>query len=936
MLNWPAVRGLLERDYNTVFRSFANVENVTPRRKLSELKLSRQAGGFAFEYWCTGGDLSDIDSLIKTFDGILGKNDVPGDRRSSEEESQAKGNVISQILQNVQQVSKASDGEIWSKSHLERLALAKQWQKEIGIATLVDQAVELHRRHQAALRRLGQVRVDGDVHRFSQLDVIGMTTTACAKYWPMLNKLGLQTVICEEAGEVIEAHSLCTLFPTIKHAIFIGDPLQLRAQVNQPEMALENGKEYRLDQSLFERMMFPSLPNSRPFPTSRLNIQRRAHPTIANIMRATLYPKLRDAPSTHRHPRVAGMADRLFWLDHRHPEERPDPRSEFSTSFSNAFEVELIYAFVQYLVKTNEYNFGDIAVLTPYNGQLAALSRRFRETCSIWLIDKDKEALQNLSSLDPDASEVIPDQDIEGRTTFEMSNMLRVATIDNFQGEEAKIVILSTVRSNLDDRVGFLKSFNRINVACSRAKHGFYIIGNASLMQTVGMWRSIIDLLYREGKIGPSFRACCPRHPKTGHAIRHPEDFERVPVCGVVCGAILPCGHICKDKCHTHSIHDRKACRQLCSKRHEGCNHPCYKLCGEPCGECTHRSSSVVLPCGHTAALTCKEENTGVAPLCEAKLQAVLLPCGHEKERRCGSQDEDLTCHQPCLANLACGHQCSGRCADCQESGNHSDCTGQCGEIGDCGHVCPFPCHAGICPPCEVVCETTCAHSTIRHKCSTIFDPCTKPCAHLAGCSAVCCLPCTRTASSDPCNRLLRCGHLCPSLADERCPEACPQCVTGDFCDYLQVCLPCSHAFDMKTLDTHLGVTTLFEVTEYGIIEYLNPLAVHQLLDLPGCPTCGHPIEEIRRYSAIKSLRSISEALDSLYVVLGQKLNSFMQSIYYDKKDLHRERNSFVQRLTSGPLGGKTNESLVKLRGNKMEELKVKMARFEGKRSICT
>lgn len=55
-----------------------------------------------------------------------------------------------------------------------------------------------------------------------------MTMTACAMNSSMLNQLDLQTVICEEAGEVMEAESICTLFPSVKHAIFIGDPLQLR------------------------------------------------------------------------------------------------------------------------------------------------------------------------------------------------------------------------------------------------------------------------------------------------------------------------------------------------------------------------------------------------------------------------------------------------------------------------------------------------------------------------------------------------------------------------------------------------------------------------------------------------------------------------------------------------------------------------------------
>lgn len=55
-----------------------------------------------------------------------------------------------------------------------------------------------------------------------------MTMTACAMNSSMLTQLDLQIVICEEAGEVMEAQTLCTLFPSVKHAIFIGDPLQLR------------------------------------------------------------------------------------------------------------------------------------------------------------------------------------------------------------------------------------------------------------------------------------------------------------------------------------------------------------------------------------------------------------------------------------------------------------------------------------------------------------------------------------------------------------------------------------------------------------------------------------------------------------------------------------------------------------------------------------
>ena len=54
----------------------------------------------------------------------------------------------------------------------------------------------------------------------------------------------------------------------------------------------ELGASYRLDESLMERMMLPSTAGTEPIASSRLSIQRRMHPEIADLMRATLYPYL--------------------------------------------------------------------------------------------------------------------------------------------------------------------------------------------------------------------------------------------------------------------------------------------------------------------------------------------------------------------------------------------------------------------------------------------------------------------------------------------------------------------------------------------------------------------------------------------------------------------------------------------------------------------
>ncbi len=55
--------------------------------------------------------------------------------------------------------------------------------------------------------------------------------------------------------------------------------------------------------------------------------------------------------------------------------------------------------------------------------------------------------------------------------------LLKVDTVDSYQGKENRIVILSTVRNNTTLNPGFLRSPNRINVAMSRAMERLYIIG---------------------------------------------------------------------------------------------------------------------------------------------------------------------------------------------------------------------------------------------------------------------------------------------------------------------------------------------------------------------------------------------------------------------------------------------------------------------------
>lgn len=85
--------------------------------------------------------------------------------------------------------------------------------------------------------------------------------------------------------------------------------------------------------------------------------------------------------------------------------------------------------------------------------------------------------------------------------------------MDNFQGEDNKIILLSLVRSNSANNIGYLAFKNRICVALSRAKHGLYIIGNMSVLAGASnIWHDIHIELQKQNAIGPELEILCSTH----------------------------------------------------------------------------------------------------------------------------------------------------------------------------------------------------------------------------------------------------------------------------------------------------------------------------------------------------------------------------------------------------------------------------------------
>jgi hypothetical protein len=144
-----------------------------------------------------------------------------------------------------------------------------------------------------------------------------------------------------------------------------------------------------------------------------------------------------------------------------------------------------------------------------------------------------------------------------------LSQAARFATVDNFQGEKAKFVIVSLVRSNPNNNLGLLRTPNSINIFLSRAQHGMYIFCNMDTTRNVSIWQKVEKILPIDGNTGDTLELCCPRHQGIALLVTTPSDFARLSPeagCNLLCEKQLRCGHACIAKCHSEMLHEAILC----------------------------------------------------------------------------------------------------------------------------------------------------------------------------------------------------------------------------------------------------------------------------------------------------------------------------------------------------------------------------------------
>ena len=478
-------------------------------------------------------------------------------------------------------------GNVFSLGHKNRWRLYKYWHsicKDRLLKNLTFSTKEFQKLNEQYKKTLDEELL----HVMSNSKLVAMTTTGAAKHMKTLRKIAPKIIIVEEAAQVSEQHIIGCLHKDVQHLILIGDHQQLKPTVNNFALSRIHGT----DVSMMERLANSGVP------FRRLSHQHRMRLEISNLLKTTIYKDLFDHKSVQSYESVKGMAQDVVLFDHQHDESK---RGNFTTSYKNEFEANMLVDLYKHL-RLQGYESKDITILSAYNEQVRHI-RSLVKPVEQYLRERGCDKEDNNRGIQIQ----LKIKDKEMLRPFQPKGV-RVTAVDNFQGEENNIILLSLVRSNNEKRIGYLKDEKRICVSLSRAKKGLYVVGNFQMLgKKNNCWAKILEIADGQSQLKRCFPLKCQNHPDSIMEIKSPEDFETLAPdggCAKQCETQLRCGHVCDRKCHNDRFVHELPCMKECARK---CvtGHLCKKRCCDPCGECKEPVMKTIPDCGHSQEMAC-------------------------------------------------------------------------------------------------------------------------------------------------------------------------------------------------------------------------------------------------------------------------------------------------------------------------------------------
>ena len=320
--------------------------------------------------------------------------------------------------------------------------------------------------HNTELVKLSQLKNDvgelssQDEKKFKQLtklaereilqnaDVVCCTCVGAGD--PRLSKMKFRNVLIDESTQSAEPECLIPLVLGCKQVVLVGDHKQLG-----PVIMNKKAAKAGLNQSLFERLI-----NLQLSPI-RLTTQYRMHPCLSEFPSNMFYDGALQNGVTHEQrirkdvdfPWPVAEMPMMFWSNLGHEEI-----STSGTSYLNRTEASNVEKTVTRFFKAGVKP-SEIGVITPYEGQ---------------------------------RSYIVTTMQNSGQYKKELYKEVEVASVDAFQGREKDFIVLSCVRSNENQGIGFLSDPRRLNVALTRAKYGLVILGNPKVLSKHELWHNLL------------------------------------------------------------------------------------------------------------------------------------------------------------------------------------------------------------------------------------------------------------------------------------------------------------------------------------------------------------------------------------------------------------------------------------------------------------
>lgn len=263
-----------------------------------------------------------------------------------------------------------------------------------------------------------------------------ITCTLVGSAHSLLAGRKFKTVLIDEAAQALEP---ATWIPILKaeKVVLCGDPFQL-----PPTVKSKDANKSGLSLTLMEKVI------QRGFKHKLLEVQYRGNEMIMGYSNYYFYENKLVASPLVKDKRLPFQENSpLIFIDTAGTgfEEKPE---KGSGSLFNADEFSLlrehIYRIIIDMQTLINQEFPSIVILSPYKGQVNYIEKEISED----------EKLVHLP--------------------------IKVKTVDGFQGQESDIVIVSLVRSNGKNEIGFLKDYRRFNVAITRAKCQAVIVGDSA------------------------------------------------------------------------------------------------------------------------------------------------------------------------------------------------------------------------------------------------------------------------------------------------------------------------------------------------------------------------------------------------------------------------------------------------------------------------